>query len=431
MNHLYDLIKTMFAEPFTTERCLARRMAVSKGTVHRYRRLIRSRGYSWDALRGLKLSDLDALFNKRQRQHGKAAPDFAVIDEELKNPIVTLYQLWKEYRRRVKSSGYSYSRYAYLYRKFRGARQPEMRQTYRPGGVLYVDFSGEKPTYIDQATGHRVQAELFVGVLAASNYTYACVTRTQSVVDVIDAHCRMFEYFGGAAEALTPDNMKAAVEITRHQGLKIQADFMAMSEHYGVATLPTRPYKPRDKGKVEGAVLIAQREILAPDRHVIFPSFAALEAAIAERLEELNARPHSNAPDSRRDRFLQSDATALRPLPQSRFTYSTLRPKAKVPKNYHIKVDGHFYSVPHRFIGEEVQARVEPSEIIFLAKREEVARHARSVVSGGTTTDVTHQSGNHAAQAQRNRAGFLAWAKGVGPNTVAIVEAQFDRQFPL
>src|SRR5262249_54201078 len=140
MNHLFDVVKTLLAEPFATERCLARRMAVSKGTVHRYRRLIRARGYTWDQLRSLNLPDLDALFNKRQRQSGKVRPDFAVIDEELKSPIVTLYQLWKEYRRRVRGAGYSYSRYAHLYAKHRGTRQPEMRQTYRPGGVLYVDF---------------------------------------------------------------------------------------------------------------------------------------------------------------------------------------------------------------------------------------------------------------------------------------------------
>lgn len=433
MNHLKDVIQTLFAEPFTTERCLAERLKIGKGSVYRYRGLIHEKGYTWEELRDLSLPDLDAKFNKRTREHDKVMPDFAVIVEEKKNPIVTLYHLWKEYRRRWGARGYSYAHYVDLYNAYvqKLPKSSEMRQTYKPGGVLYVDFSGQKPTYIDQATGFRVQAELFVGVLAASNYTFACVTRSASLVDVIDAHIQMFNYFGGVAETLTPDNMSTAVSATRWKGLKIQREFQQMSEHYGLATLPTRPYKPRDKGKVEGAVLIVQREILFPDRHEVFQSFEALEASVAKRLEELNLRAHSDRSESRRARFQQSDAHHLLKLPAAPFTYSTLRPRMKVPRCYHVKVDKHAYSVPFGLTGAQVQPQIFPGEVVLIHKHQEVARHRRSTVAGGTTTDAAHQRPNHRAQAMRKPKGFETWAKRVGRAALKFVKAQFDRKIPL
>ncbi len=425
MNHLRDLIRTILLEPWTTERRIAQRMRVSKGTVHRYRRLAREGGMAWEQLEPMSLLELDAQFNKRTRRIEKQPLNFKLMDEERKNPIVTRYQLWKEYRREHRQAGYSYSRFAHLYRNYLGTQKTEMRQTYRPGGVLYVDYSGEKPTYIDRATGHRVQAELFVGVLAASNYTFACVTRTQSVVDWIHAHRQMYAYFNGATQTITPDNLKSGVNKTRFQGLVLQKDFQLMAEHYGTAALPARPYAARDKGKVEGAVKICQHSILAPDRHTLFASFEDLENALAERLEAFNTRPHSDAPDSRRERFLQSDAHALLPLPEQPFTYSTLREIQKVPINYHPKVDEHAYSVPHRFIGAKVQVSIEPDTVTFYSQRMEIARHARSAVKGGTTTAPEHQTPHHLAQSQRNRDGFTNWAKSVGPNMLAVLEAQF------
>ena len=160
---------------------------------------------------------------------------------------------------------------------------------------------------VDPRTGEIVEVELYVAVLGASNYTYADATRTQQLADFVGATVRAFEYFDAVSSVVVPDQLRSAVKVPCRYEPEINATFAELGRHYGCAIIPARPRKPRDKAKVEVGVQIAQRRILACPRHCTFFSLDELNAAIAELLEKLNARPFAKGLDGcRRNAFRPS-----------------------------------------------------------------------------------------------------------------------------
>jgi len=166
-----------------------------------------------------------------------------------------------------------------------------MRQVHKAGDKAFVDYSGKRPHIIDRHSGELIEVELFVGVLGASHLVYAEATATQQVADWVQSHVRMLDFFGGVPRAFVPDQLRSAVRSPDRYEPLAQRSYAEMARHYQSAIVPARPGKPRDKAKVESAVLIVQRWILARLRHETFFSLGALNQRIAELLEELNARP--------------------------------------------------------------------------------------------------------------------------------------------
>ena len=166
----------------------------------------------------------------------------------------------------------------------------------------------------------------------------------------------MLEYFGGVTALIIPDNLKTGVTYASYYAPEINATYADFAAHYGTAILPTRVVRPRDKAKVETAVQIVEREILAPLRHHRFTSLAELNAAIRERLDRLNTRPFQKLPGTRRMLFDATDRPALRSLPATRYEYAEWR-RAKVNIDYHIAVENHCYSVPYQLVRAIVTVR--------------------------------------------------------------------------
>ena len=128
-------------------------------------------------------------------------------------------------------------------------------------------------------------------MLGASNYTFAEATRSQRLGDFVASKVRALEYFGGVPLVVVPDQLRSAVSGPDRYDPEINPTYAEFSQHYDIAVVPARPGKPRDKAKVETAVLVAQRWILACLRNRTFFSLDALSAAVAELVERLNARP--------------------------------------------------------------------------------------------------------------------------------------------
>lgn len=430
MNKLSDLVALLIDEPELSLRAVAARLSVSKSAVHRYRAALPRCGRSPDELKHLAPKELDALFNRRAKPRDTAAPDFTDFETELKKKGVNLWNLWEDYRDRHGERALRYSRFTDLYRRHRRSVDVVLRQVHRPGETIFVDYSGAKPSYTDPATGKTVEVEMFVGVLGASNYTFVWCSHTQNELDWIDAHTRMLDFFGGAPQMLVCDNLRSAVSKAGRAG-SLQHFYAQFAKHYGIAVLPARPYQPRDKGKVEKAVAFAQSRILAKLRHRTFHSLDELNAAVAERLSAMNAQPFKRSPESRRDRYAAFEKAALLPLPAKPFVYREWKASQQVPRDYHITVLGHDYSVPYELVGRTVEARVSSQQVEVFCDRARVAVHPRSGIQGGQTTDPAHQTPAHRAQGQRTREGFLHWATAVGPSTQAVVARQFDRRIPL
>jgi transposase len=271
-------------------------------------------------------------------------PDWATLACELKRPGVNLMVLWEEYRE-ARSEGYGYSRFCDLFREFERRLSPVMRQDHAAGDKVFVDYSGKKIDIVDRATGIVCEAEIFVAVLGASSFTYAEATWTQTLPDWIGAHVRMFRFFGGVPRLIVPDNLKSGVNKASFYDPEINRSYGMMAAHYGVGILPARPRRPRDKAKVESGVRFAQTYILGRLRRQTFFSLAEANQAIAGAVERINAHIMRRLGVSRRHLFETLERPALAALPDTDHEFAEWR-FARVSLDYHVELDGFFYSVP-------------------------------------------------------------------------------------
>src|SRR6185369_14379226 len=347
-------------------------------------------------------------------------PDWPQVHKELKRRAVTLLLLWEEYRAEH-ADGYGYSRFCDLYRDWRQTISPTMRQTHGPAEKLFVDFAGDTVPVFDATSGEERRAHVFVAVLGASNYTYAEARWSEGLADWIGAHVNALTFLGGAPKLLVCDNLRAGVTAACRYEPGINRTYQEMAAHYGAAVLPTRVRRPRDKAKVEVAVLIVERFILARLRHRRFLSLGELNEAIRDVLGDLNARLMRRLGASRREFFETIDRPALLPLPSDPYAYAEWR-RCRVAPDYHVEVHGHFYSVPSRLIREVVEARITDTtiEIFHIGRR--VAAHPRSTLKRRHTTTPEHMPSAHRRYASWTPARMLSFAAQIGPGTAALVE---------
>ena len=297
-----------------------------------------------------------------------------------------------------------------------------MRQEHRAGEKLFVDFAGQTIPIVDPHTGEEWQAQLFVAVLGASSYTYAEALATQALPDWIAGHVHAFAFFGGCPRIIVPDNLRAGVSRAHRYEPELNRTYAEMAAHYGCAVIPARPRKPRDKAKVEAGVLLAERWILAALRNRTFFGLAEANAAIAERLTWLNARPFRKLPGSRRSQFEALDRPALRPLPASAYEYATWK-TARVNIDYHVEVERHWYSVPYGLVGQQCDIRITAGIVEVLHRGRRVSSHRRSAEQGRFTTLSEHMPEAHRRYAEWTPGRIVAWAERTGPATGALVAA--------
>jgi transposase len=360
------------------------------------------------------------------RRDGRPLPDPVHIHTELHLPGVTLQLLHLEYLE-SNPDGYRYTKYCELYREWTQQRAATMRQIHVAGDKMFVDYSGKKPHIVDPTTGQQIEVELFVAVLGASNYTYAEATLTQQLPDWIGSNTRALEFFGGVTNAIVPDQLKSAVTRACRYDPGIQKTFDEFAEHYGTTILPARPGKARDKAKVEVAVQVAQRWILARLRKQTFFSLAELNERIRELLAELNGRTMRLYRSSRRELFERLEQGALQPLPADRFEYAEWK-KVFLNVDYHVVFEDHYYSAPSMLLREELWLRATATTIELFHVGKRVATHARSWVNFGHTTTTAHMPLAHQKQAEWTPGRILRWAETVGQNTAQLAQAILDER---
>jgi transposase len=263
-------------------------------------------------------------------------------------------------------------------------------------------------------------AQVFVAVLGASSYTYAEAVWSQTLPDWVGAHVRALGFLGGVPRQIVPDNLRSGVLRANWYEPGLNPTYQDLASHYGTAILPTRVRRPRDKAKVEAGVLVVERWILARLRHQRFASLAALNAAIAALLVDLNGRPMRRLGVSRRQLFEQLDQPALRPLPTEAYVYAEWRLR-RVGLDYHVDVEGHYYSAPHRLLRQQVEARITARTVELFHKGERVAVHVRGGLRGRHTTLAEHMPQAHRRHAEWTIERIGREAAGIGPSTAALV----------
>lgn len=405
-----------------SKRKVAQSCGISRPAVDEYLRRATAAGLGWplpDEWDEVSLERLLFPATPMLPTAERGLPDWPTIQQELKSKGVTLFLLWQEYRERH-PAGYQYSWFCEHYRAWLGRLDIVMRQDHRAGEKLFVDYAGQTVGVVDRATGELRAAEIFVAVLGASNYTYAEATWSQGLPDWIGAHQRCFHYLGGVPEIVVPDNLRSGVTKAHRYEPDTNPTYQDLAAHYGVAVMPARVRRPRDKAKVETGVLVVERWILAALRRRTFFSLAELNGAIRALLVPLNARPFKKLPGSRRTHFEQWDRPALRPLPATQYVYAEWK-KARVHIDYHVELDGHYYSVPHALIKKQLELRITHNTLECFYRGQRVASHRRSEQKGRHTTVSEHMPEAHRQAGAWSPQRLTRWAAKSGPATEQLI----------
>ncbi len=431
MRRIRDVLRLKYAQGLS-ERAIAVSLGLGKGTVGAYLGRVRTAGLAWPLPDALSDDDLDLLLfpaTPSVANGERPVPDWSLVDRELRRPGVTRALLWEEYRA-AHPFGFGYAWFCEHYEAWKGRVRPTMRQTHIGGEKVFVDFAGDMIDVINPATGEVRAVKLFVAAMGASNYTYAEAVGSEGLEDWIEAHVRMFTFLGGVPKVVVPDNLKSAVFKADRFDPGLNRTYAEMAGHYGTAILPARPYKPRDKAKVEVAVQVAQRWILARLRNLRFFSLADLNAAIRRLLDELNVRVMRGYGASRADLFATIDRPNLQPLPLEPYAFARWK-RARVAPDYHVEVDSSWYSVPFRLIRQEVDTRVCGTIVEIFHKGQRVASHPRCLGRRSHVTVPEHMPSSHRRHAEWTPARVLAQAEKLGPSVTAFCEAVMaDRPHP-
>jgi transposase len=406
---------------------IAKALGCSRGAVAEYLYRANAAGLSWPLPDELDDGQLERrLFPPKSHEKSRSLPDFNYVHTELKKKGVTLIQLWAEYRE-DHPDGYGQSHFCDLYQRFENSLNLVMRQDHKAGHKAFSDFAGKTLHITDSKTGEVTPAYLFVCTLGASSFTFAELFWDQSAESWCNGHAAAFSYFDGCPAIVVPDNPKPVVTKACPYEPDINPSFSQMAAHYDIAVMPARVRRPKDKAKVEAAVGLATRWILAVLRNRTFFSIAEARKAVRELLDKLNDRQFKRMSGSRRSLYQLIDKPALKPLPLVPYEYSQFK-KASVNIDYHIEYDRHFYSVPHQFRGEVVEIRATSTTIEILRRGKRIATHPRSFVENKASTLIEHRPKNHQQYGDWPPERIVNWARTIGPSTTALMEAILARQ---
>jgi len=403
-----------------SNRQVATSCGVSRRTVSIYYDQARKVKIEWERVKGFSDTELEQLlFRGCCCGSEKSKPDWNYIYKELKRPHVTRQLLWQEYKE-ANPDGYQYSWFSEMYNQWRKNLNICMRQEHRAGEKMFVDYC-KGLTITDIETGKKIPTQLFVSVWGASNYTYAEASFTQEKQSWIMAHVRAFEYSGCVPRVVVPDNLKSGVSRVCKYEPDINRTYLEMARHYGTSVIPARPYRPKDKAKVEVGVLVVQRWILACLRNRTFYGLRDMNEAIRELLEKLNNREMRKLHRSRKQMFETLDKPASLPLVRQRYEYAEWR-KARTNIDYHIEVYSHYYSVPFSLVHQQVDVRSTGQTIEVFYKGQRQASHVRSYVKYKYTTSSEHMPEAHRKYLEWTPTRIIQWAEKTGAYTREVVK---------
>ena len=422
MRQIHEVLRLKWAVGLS-ERQIAHSLGLSRPTVANYVHRAQAAGLSWPLPGGLDETTLQQRLFPPPAARGTLshlAPDWAQVHRELKRKGVTLLLLWQEYKATT-PDGFQYSWFCHAYRHWAAKLDVVMRQSHRAGEKLFVDYAGQSLDIVNSQSGEIHQAQVFIAVLGASNYTYAEVPWTQSLPDWMGSHVRAFQAIGGVPEVVVPDNLKSAVNRAHRYEPELNRTYAELAHHYHVAIIPARAARPRDKAKVEVGVQVVERWILARLRHHTFFSLSEANGAMAALLPARNAQPFEKLPGSRQQLFATLDRPALKPLPHQPYEYAEWK-RARVNIDYHIDIEGHYYSVPYALVKQQLDVRLTTQVVEIFHNNKRVASHRRSSHKGRHSTLPGHMPKAHRHHAEWTPQRLIRWAAASGPATAQVVE---------
>lgn len=427
MRKLLQILRLYF-EAKLSQRKIAKSLSLSVGVVSKYINRALDKNISWPLPPGMDEPALRELLQPKAIQSNPSKTldsiDFVKTHQELSRKGVTLQLLWEEYQSEQEEP-LSYSRYCHHYRAYKKSLKRSLRQTHKAGDKVFIDYSGLTFDIIDPETHDIRAAEIFVGVLGTSKYTFAEATWSQQLPDFLGSQRRMFEFFGGVPALVVPDNLRSAITKSCRYEPDTNPTYAQFIEYYGTAVLPARPYRPQDKAAVESGVQLAQRWILARLRHQTFVGLAELNSAIADLLKILNKKPFQKLPGCRESAFLETDKGALKTLPDEPYHYRKYA-ASRAGIDYHVMLHGHYYSVPHKYCGELIELWFNQHTVECYFEGERIALHVYSSLKGQQSTIAHHMPKRHRIHTEQSKERYLRWANQIGVCTHIVVKKIFD-----
>lgn len=383
---------------------IARDLGMSKNTVKKY------------------LTGSDQLVEEQPFSRKDPLADFfPYCRKELGRKGVTRQILWAEYRSK-NPDGYSYSQFCDLLSQWLCNSDTTLHIEQEPGDKMYVDYTGSKLSVVDPQTGEITAAEVFVSVLGNSGHTYVRACQSQKKEDFLQNIVHALNYYGAVPKVLVPDNLKSAVDRASRYEAEINRDLADLGNHYGMAVLPARSRKPRDKAWVERMVQIIYTRIFAPLRNQVFTSLSGLNEAILELLDQHNNLPLQSRKESRRELFETLEKPLMKPLPQQIYELKEYL-EVKVMKNSHVQLhcDRHYYSVPYQYIGQKVKIVFTVTYVSIYIHNERIAYHLRDDRPHKYTTVKDHLPSTHQFVSDWNPDRFTEWASRIHPDVKSYI----------
>jgi len=410
-----------------SNRKIARALNISHSVVNDYTKEFKNSAKKYEDVISLNDKEILALLKSTRSKDSKyLLPNFSEIHIQLRNKIMTLALLHEEYIETCPNKkGYGYTWFCTRYKEYAKKVNPSMRLVHKAGEKIFVDFSGKTISIVNPTNGVITDAQIFVAVLPASGYPFVIAIVSQKKRDFIEAHCDMFEFFGGVSELLVPDNLKSAVTKADRYEPEVNMDYAAMARYYGTAVMPARGYKPQDKAKVEQAVKLVQRWILARLRNYTFYSIQELNKEIRRLLPIYLDKEIRHLGKTRRELFEELDKPALMPLPKKRYEHKEFK-LLKVSKDYHIQLEFNFYSVPYQLIGKKVEVWFSAKTVSITYEGKEVALHPKLLHKGQYSTKREHMASAHKKYLEWSPGKIMNWGLTIGNETAKLFKNIMD-----
>jgi len=409
-----------------SKRSIASSCRCSRVTINEVLERAEQHGLSWPLPDDLDDTQIQKLmFPEKFISEERNLPDMDYIHKEMAKSGVTLSLLWSEYVYKCRSEGtipYSYRQFCRAYSGFAMTNKATMRIRRKPGEILEVDWAGDPMRVVDRETGEYHKVSLFVASLSCSSYSYAEGFFSMNSLSWVTAHIHAFEYMGGVARTLVPDNLRTGVDKSSSYEPVINKTYQELAEHYQTVVIPARVSHPKDKPNVERNVGIIATWIIASLRNERFFSLDELNKAVRVKLDEFNARPFQKRKGSRLDAFQEEEKFSLIGLPASRYEMALWK-KATVQLDYHICIDEMFYSVPYEYIKHKVEIRLTRTMVEVHYNNFRIASHKRLVGKAGQTLTVhEHMPPKHQQFVTFTPQHFKDWGGSVGPFTETVIQ---------
>jgi transposase len=422
MRQIFEILRLRYDLKYS-QQAIADATGIARSTVKDYLVRVKVAGLEWPLPEDTTNDQLNALIfpvGANKGSSDRSVPDWRLIHQELKRKSMTLQLLWEEYK--VKSpNGYQYSWFSHQYRRWAKTHDVWMPQVHKAGDKIFVDYSGLKvPVWSTNFQNILFEAEIFVGVLGGSDLIFCTATQTQQIPDWIEAHNKMFTYYGGVTNAIIPDNLRSAVTHAHRYEAQCQITYEELARHYGCAIMPARAYKPKDKAKAEKAVQLVQQRILAAMRDERFCSLEKVNEKIQALLIVLNDRQSKAFGCSRRELFNAIEKDELKPLPKQPYELAVWT-QQQVNGGYHVAVNKHHYSVPYQFVRKKVDIRTTKQGIEVFYRDDRIACHRRDDTPSVYSTIESHRPEAHRQQAQWTHHRLTAWANTIGKSTSELM----------